>query len=418
MSRADPAVSAADPSQLSRMARLAGVALVVIVLASVLVGGLDAAPAHADGAVAPTSFWLAQPDGGVLAVGKAPSLGSTPALDQPIVGTAATPDGGGYWLVASDGGIFTFGDAGWYGSQGGQPLDQPIVGMASTPDGRGYWLVASDGGIFTFGDAGFYGSEGGQPLNQPIVGMAAMPDGRGYWLIASDGGVFTFGDGSFFGSMGGQPLNKPMVGLTATPDGGGYWMFAGDGGVFTFGDAGFYGSTGGIATETAQRVVPTRSGQGYWVVDQNGTSYGFGDAGSGPPPTQAVLLKPITPGDRATLFALQQLGKPYLFGGDGPTAYDCSGLTFTSWGQAGIGIARVANAQYETAGAPVALDALQAGDLVFWGGDTTNPDSVYHVALYIGADQTIDAPNEKSVVSVLTVDRQFWPSLMPIGRRP
>jgi hypothetical protein len=290
--------------------------------------------------------------------------------------------------------------------------------MASTPDGRGYWLVASDGGIFTFGDAGFYGSEGGQPLNQPIVGMAAMPDGRGYWLIASDGGVFTFGDGSFFGSMGGQPLNKPMVGLTATPDGGGYWMFAGDGGVFTFGDAGFYGSTGGIATETAQRVVPTRSGQGYWVVDQNGTSYGFGDAGSGPPPTQAVLLKPITPGDRATLFALQQLGKPYLFGGDGPTAYDCSGLTFTSWGQAGIGIARVANAQYETAGAPVALDALQAGDLVFWGGDTTNPDSVYHVALYIGADQTIDAPNEKSVVSVLTVDRQFWPSLMPIGRRP
>ncbi len=35
-----------------------------------------------------------------------------------------------------------------------------------------YWLVDSDGGILTFGDAGFYGSEGGQPLNQPIVDMA------------------------------------------------------------------------------------------------------------------------------------------------------------------------------------------------------------------------------------------------------
>ena len=34
-----------------------------------------------------------------------------------------------------------------------------------TPDGHGYWLVASDGGIFTFGDAGFYGSTGGQHLN-------------------------------------------------------------------------------------------------------------------------------------------------------------------------------------------------------------------------------------------------------------
>ena len=87
-------------------------------------------------------------DGGVLAVGNARSLGSTPALNQPIVGTAPTPDAGGYWLVASDGGIFTFGDAGFYGSMGGQPLNQPIVGMASTPDGRGYWFVASDGGIF------------------------------------------------------------------------------------------------------------------------------------------------------------------------------------------------------------------------------------------------------------------------------
>jgi hypothetical protein len=80
--------------------------------------------------------------------------------------------GGGYWLVASDGGIFAFGDAGFFGSTGGQPLNKPVVGMASTPDGKGYWLVASDGGIFSFGDASFLGSTGGQTLNQPIVGMA------------------------------------------------------------------------------------------------------------------------------------------------------------------------------------------------------------------------------------------------------
>jgi hypothetical protein len=43
---------------------------------------------------------------------------------------------------------------------------QPIVGMDATPDGKGYWLVASDGGIFSFGDARFYGSEGGMHLNQ------------------------------------------------------------------------------------------------------------------------------------------------------------------------------------------------------------------------------------------------------------
>jgi len=76
----------------------------------------------------------------------------------------------------------------------------PIVGMAATPDGGGYWLVASDGAIFTFGSASFYGSLGGTALNAPIVGMAATPDGGGYWLVASDGAIFTFGNASFYGS--------------------------------------------------------------------------------------------------------------------------------------------------------------------------------------------------------------------------
>ncbi len=162
----------------------------------------------------------------------------------------------GYWLVASDGGIFTFGDAGFYGSEGGQHLNQPIVGMATTPDGKGYWLVASDGGIFTFGDAGFYGSQGGQHLNQPIVGMATTPDGKGYWLVASDGGIFTFGDAGFYGSEGGQHLNQPIVGMATTPDGKGYWLVASDGGIFTFGDAGFYGSEGGNTSTNPSSAWP------------------------------------------------------------------------------------------------------------------------------------------------------------------
>ena len=159
----------------------------------------------------------------------------------------------GYWLVASDGGTFAFGDATFYGSTGGQHLNRPIVGMAATPDGGGYWLVASDGGTFAFGDATFYGSTGGQHLNRPIVGMAATPDGGGYWLVASDGGTFAFGDATFYGSTGGQHLNRPIVGMAATPDGGGYWLVASDGGTFAFGDATFYGSTGGQPPEPAHR---------------------------------------------------------------------------------------------------------------------------------------------------------------------
>ena len=85
---------------------------------------------------------------------------------------------GGNRLVASDGGIFAYGDAGFYGSTGSIHLNDPVVGMAATADGGGYWLVASDGGIFTYGDAGFYGSAASVP-GQDIVGMAASPDGVG-----------------------------------------------------------------------------------------------------------------------------------------------------------------------------------------------------------------------------------------------
>jgi hypothetical protein len=47
------------------------------------------------------------------------------------------------------------------------------VGIAPTPDSEGYWEVAADGGIFAFGDAGYYGSMGGQHLDAPVVGIAA-----------------------------------------------------------------------------------------------------------------------------------------------------------------------------------------------------------------------------------------------------
>jgi hypothetical protein len=143
---------------------------------------------------------------------------------QSAPSTAVTPEGAptsagggaaGYIEAARDGGVFAFGDAGFYGSEGGVRLNSPIVGVSSTPDGGGYWLVGADGGVFAFGDAGFYGSEGGVRLNSPIVGVSSTPDGGGYWLVAADGGVFAFGDAGFYGSQGGKALNAPIVGLAA-----------------------------------------------------------------------------------------------------------------------------------------------------------------------------------------------------------
>jgi SpoIID/LytB domain protein len=226
-------------------------------------------------------YWLAASNGAVYSFGSAGadgSMGGKP-LNEPIVGMAATPNGGGYWLVASDGGIFSFGNAKFYGSMGGKPLNEPIVGIASTPDGAGYWEVASDGGIFSFGDAKFYGSMGGKPLNEPIVGIASTPDGAGYWEVASDGGIFSFGDAHFYGSTGAIQLVKPIVGMAASPDGHGYWMVASDGGVFSFGDATYQGSAAGTPTGAGtSTILGALSGLGYLIANGTGAVTSFGDA--------------------------------------------------------------------------------------------------------------------------------------------
>ena len=400
----------------------------VLAVVSLGIGGVSAANAGASTQAIPSitsstgipsdNFWLADAQGAVWNFGSAGAYGSAAGLplNHPIVGITATKDQAGYWLVASDGGIFSYGDATFYGSTGSIALNKPIVGLTATPDGKGYWMVASDGGIFSYGDATFYGSTGSIALNKPIVGMATTPDGKGYWLVASDGGIFSYGDASFYGSTGSIHLAQPIVGMAATPDGKGYWMVAADGGIFNFGDAAFDGSAaGGPSLDPAERVVPTPSGHGYWVEEQNGTAYPFGDA-AGDPPTEALLFAPATPGDKAVIFAFAQLGKPYIWGGNGPVGYDCSGLALAAWESVGVGFARVSDDQYHTAGQPVALSALSAGDLVFWGTSQTDWTSVYHTALYVGGDQIVEATGDH--VQLNSLGQWGSSDLMPNGRRP
>jgi hypothetical protein len=363
------------------------------------------------------NFWLVTPYGAVEPYG-VPSLGSPSGpLNRPLVAVAADHSRNGYWLVASDGGVFAYGGTSFYGSTGNIVLNRPIVGVAQTPDDKGYWLVASDGGVFSFGDAQFYGSTGSIVLNRPIVAMTPTADGKGYWLVASDGGVFSFGDAAFYGSTGSIRLNSPIAGMAASTDGKGYWLVAGDGGVFNYGDAPFYGSAVGAATEPVERIVRATSNNGYWIIQQNGTADAFGAAANQTLVPQALMFDPITPGDNAVLFAFQQLGKPYIWGGNGPVGYDCSGLALASWQHgAGISFARVADDQYHTAGVPVAMDQLEAGDLVFWGTNTADWTTVYHTAIYVGGNRIVEATGNQ--VQLNALDQWSMTDVMPNGRRP
>ncbi|MGH9079315.1 MAG: C40 family peptidase [Acidimicrobiales bacterium] len=295
------------------------------------------------------------------------------------------------------------------------PVNATPVGAHGTgQEQSNFWLATPSGSLYAFG-ATDYGSPAG-PLNQPIVSVVPSSDQQGYWLVASDGGVFNYGDTRFFGSTGNIRLNRPIVGLAPTPTQQGYWLVASDGGVFTFGDAAFYGSAANDPGDPVQEVVPTRSGHGYWIVQQNGTESALGDAG-GTAPTTAVLLAPTTPGDRAVLYAFQQLGKPYIWGGNGPVGYDCSGLVLASWSHAdGVTFARVADDQYHTAGAPVALTGLRAGDLIFWGYSQTDWTTVYHTAMYVGGNRIVEATGDH--VQLNSLNQWGTGDLMPIGRRP
>ena len=99
-------------------------------------------------------------------------------------------------------------------------------------------------------------------------------------------------------------------------------------------------------------------------------------------PTQAVAT--------AITFAEQQLGKPYLWGGTGPDAFDCSGLVMMAYRAAGIDIARTSQAQWATE-QRVPASQVQPGDLVFFAGADGTPTSPGHVGLVIGNGKMIEA---------------------------
>ena len=101
--------------------------------------------------------------------------------------------------------------------------------------------------------------------------------------------------------------------------------------------------------------------------------------------------------DAAIAFARAQVGEPYRYGAAGPNAWDCSGLTSAAWATGGVSLPHYSVAQY-TQSTRITVGQLAPGDLVFWGS-SSNPSSIYHVALYIGAGQIIHAPRTGRDVS-------------------
>jgi cell wall-associated NlpC family hydrolase len=98
---------------------------------------------------------------------------------------------------------------------------------------------------------------------------------------------------------------------------------------------------------------------------------------------------------RALAFALEQRGVPYLYGGESPAGWDCSGLVQAAYRVAGISLPRTAQQQFD-AGPRLPADAqLEPGDLVFFG---QSPGDVEHVGIVVVPGEMVDAPHTGAFV--------------------
>ena len=148
-----------------------------------------------------------------------------------------------------------------------------------------------------------------------------------------------------------------------------------------------------------------QAGQGWWkAIDSYRDSDLFRQQALGNAQLYAQLsLDPASasaPSIRATRFALDQLGLPYVWGGNGPDAgaagFDCSGLTKAAYDAAGVDLLRTADMQFRSV---PSVTAPKMGDLVFYGNPATR---IHHVGLYLGNGLMINAPTQGMAIQIAT----------------
>ena len=104
--------------------------------------------------------------------------------------------------------------------------------------------------------------------------------------------------------------------------------------------------------------------------------------------------------------AHKQLGKPYVWGAEGPNSFDCSGLIYYVYkNAASITLPRTSSDQY-SAGVAVSRSNLKAGDLIFSSTDGTG--NITHVAIYVGDGQMIHAPRNGKNVEKVSINNSYW----------
>jgi murein DD-endopeptidase len=118
-------------------------------------------------------------------------------------------------------------------------------------------------------------------------------------------------------------------------------------------------------------------------------------------PEMVALPDPIA--SNAATTALSLVGTPYRYGGATPAGFDCSGLVYYAYLQAGLQVPRSSELQY-LAASPVPLQLAQRGDLLFF----KIAGRVSHVAIYLDVDHFVHAPSSGKSVELGSMDSDYY----------
>lgn len=122
-----------------------------------------------------------------------------------------------------------------------------------------------------------------------------------------------------------------------------------------------------------------------------------------PKPNPAPTPAP-QPKSNVVKTAKQYLGVPYVYGGNSPKGFDCSGFVYYVYQQHGIGLPRVASDQ---AGVGTKVNTPASGDLVFFSRVKGGSGGIGHVGIYTGNNTFIHSNTNQGVI-ITSMDSQWY----------